>query len=88
MAYVKALAHRLGQEPWGQAVARLTFFWPDRRRRDIRNAEHAMKAAYDGLIDAGVIQDDNADVLTHELTEFEVDRDNPRVEITVTRVEH
>ena len=76
-----------GKRPmWTRAVAQLTFYWPDKRRRDIRNAEHAMKAAYDGLVDAGIITDDSADVLTHLPTRFEVDREQPRVELEIRQI--
>lgn len=70
---------------WSQAVAQTTFYWPDRRRRDVANAEASLKAAWDGFVDAGLIPDDRAEVLTHEPTRFEVDRRRPRVEIRITR---
>ncbi len=68
---------------WARAVAQAVFYWPDRQRRDIRNAEASLKAAYDGIVDAGVIVDDRADVLTHEPTVFNVDPARPRVEIRI-----
>lgn len=58
----------------------------DKRRRDIRNAESMMKAAYDGIVDAGILADDSYDVLTHQPTVFERDPECPRVEIVVERV--
>lgn len=64
----------------------LTFYWKDRRGRDIRNAESMMKAAYDGIVDASVLADDSYDVLTHLPTVFECDPECPRVEISVERV--
>jgi Holliday junction resolvase RusA-like endonuclease len=71
-------------DPYKRAIAKLTFYWPDKRRRDVRNAEAAMKAAYDGIVDAGVIEDDDYLHLIHDATEFELDTQNPRVEITIT----
>jgi crossover junction endodeoxyribonuclease RusA len=73
---------RLG---WTRAVAQATFYWPDGQRRDIRNAEASLKAAYDGIVDAGVILDDRAEVLGHEATVFSVDSVRPRVEIRIMR---
>ena len=70
---------------WNRAVAQATFYWPDRQRRDIRNAEASLKAAYDGIVDAGVIVDDRAEVLEHEATAFWVDPARPRVEIRIMR---
>lgn len=68
---------------WMKATATLAFYWPNRIRRDVRNAEAAMKPAYDGIVDAGIITDDNAEVLSHGMTTFDVDKVNPRVEITL-----
>lgn len=70
-----------------KASAKLYFFFKDKRRRDIRNFEAGMKAAYDGLVDGGLIIDDNADVLTHEPTVFDIDPVAPRVEIIITNLE-
>jgi len=71
---------------WTQATAQLTFYWPDRRRRDVRNAEAAFKAGEDGLVDAGIIKDDCATVLTWEPTKFEYEkhrRDEMRLVVTI-----
>ena len=72
--------------PWEKASARYVFYWKDKRRRDIMNANAAMKPAMDGIVDAGIIVDDDYKHLTHETTEFKFDKDNPRVEITVSEV--
>ena len=39
-------------------VAEVTFTFPDRRRRDQDNALAGLKAAWDGLVDAGLLADD------------------------------
>jgi Holliday junction resolvase RusA-like endonuclease len=72
--------------PWQKAIAWEVFYFPDKRKRDYRNFEQRMKPFYDGLKDAGVIVDDDREHLSHEPTEFKIDRDNPRVEITVREV--
>lgn len=72
---------------WPRAIAQATFYWPNRCRRDIRNAEHSLKAAYDGLVDAQLILDDSSDVLTHNETKFDLDPRKPRVEIRLTKKE-
>lgn len=71
--------------PWESATAQDAFYWPYRRRRDTRNAEVMLKAAYDGLVEAGLLADDDALTLAHEPTRFEIDKECPRVEITITR---
>ena len=70
---------------WPAAVARAVFYWPTRRRRDLRNAEAMLKPAYDGIVDAKLIPDDNVDFLTHEPTVFDFDKRDPRVEIRLRR---
>ena len=45
-------------------TATVTFWMPDRRRRDLDNLLAAMKPAWDGLVDAGLLADDNADQLS------------------------
>ena len=44
----------------------------------------AMKAAIDGLVDAGVLADD--DMLMPETPAFEVDKKNPRVVVVIRPV--
>lgn len=70
-----------------RASAKLYFFFKEKRRRDLRNFEAGMKAAYDGLVDGGLIIDDNSEVLTHETTVFDIDPIAPRVEIIITNLE-
>jgi len=48
---------------WTAASIEATFYFPTVRRRDPDNCLAALKAAFDGLRDAGVIADDNR--LTH-----------------------
>lgn len=84
-AGLTALAAAGRRLSWARAVAQATFYWPDRQRRDIRNAEASLKAAYDGIVDAGVIVDDQAEALEHDQTVFQVDPTRPRVEIRIIR---
>jgi crossover junction endodeoxyribonuclease RusA len=70
---------------WKSAEAEATFYFADRRRRDRDNLLASLKAAFDGIAAAGVVEDD-AD-LTHLPVRIEVDRENPRVEIVLRRTE-
>lgn len=70
---------------WDTATAAVTFFLPDRRRRDKDNLMASLKPAWDGIADAGVVTDDAG--LTQLPPRLEVDRENPRVEITLTQAE-
>ena len=70
---------------WKAAEAEATFFFRDKRRRDRDNLLASLKAAFDGIAAAGVVEDD-AD-LTHLPVRVEVDKADPRVEIKIRRTE-
>ena len=57
------------------------FFWPDKRRRDKDNAVASLKAAFDGLQDGGVIENDAE--LDINVAIFHVDHAHPRVELII-----
>lgn len=82
-AYTKSLA-KIGKRPkpqWPAGTLDVVFYWPDKRRRDPMNALAALKPAVDGMVGAGVLADD--DKLMPGSTRFEIDKEAPRVEITV-----
>ena len=80
-----ALVHRNPQ--WERAEITYRFFWPDRRNRDFDNFKTVMKPAVDGIVDAGLIADDNAKNLRGSGNDFaEYDKANPRVEIVIERL--
>ena len=60
------------------------FFFKTRRRRDRDNLLASLKAAFDGLADAGLVADDSG--LIHMPVEQYIDRADPRVELVVERV--
>lgn len=60
---------------------RVTFHFPDRRRRDVANYLAACKAYFDGFTDARVWTDDS--VVTHWETSAAIDSMRPHVEIEV-----
>lgn len=72
---------RTRQPRWPAAFAQAVFYVKDRRRRDRDNLAAALKAAWDGIADAGVVENDAG--ITHLPVRIEVDRANPRVMITV-----
>lgn len=72
----------LPQPPrWRTANAQVTFYAPDRRRRDRDGVLTSLKAAFDGIADAGVIVDDSGFI--HHPVLMEYDPNNPRVEIRI-----
>ena len=72
--------------PFPVVVAQETYYWPTKRRRDVRNAEASLKAYYDGFVRAGLLVDDDIDHLTHLPSRFAYDKEDPRVEVVITTV--
>jgi len=70
-------------EPVRTAVnAQYRYYMPTARKCDLVNL---VQATNDILVKAGIIEDDNyAIVASHDGSGVEVDKDNPRVEITLT----
>ena len=64
----------------------ITWYEPD-RRRDPDNITAGQKFILDGLVAGGVIKDDSQRYVNSISHQFEVDRENPRVEIEVQEVE-
>ena len=64
----------------GKVVVELTYFWPDRRRRDTHNR---IKELMDVLQAAGAFAND-CQALARE-RDFLIDRQQPRVEVAVRR---
>ena len=69
--------------PFAAVTVQPVFYFRDKRRRDRDNAGAMLKAAYDGLVDAGLLADD--ETLTPLVAELRIDKGNPRVELTITR---
>lgn len=71
--------------PWPLASVSAVFYHKQERRRDTDNYMAMLKPAYDGLVDAGILIDDDWKHLKREEPRFEIDKENPRVELTVAR---
>ena len=61
------------------------FYHTPKRRRDDVNHLAMLKSAYDGVVDAGLLPDDDCEHLRTIGAEFYVDIKNPRVELIFTR---
>jgi len=90
LAEFKKSARRLAAlETWNQVSScqfksyRLDFFWPTKRRRDKDNAAAMCKAYLDGVADCSSQDDSEWDF---DGVRFEIDRDNPRLEIVFTEL--
>lgn len=72
---------------WARATVLAKFYHKTERRRDDVNHLAMLKPAYDGLVEAGLLSDDDSKHLTTLPAEFYIDRENPRVELHLTRLE-
>lgn len=67
---------------WNTANCKVIWYARTRRRMDRDNCLAMLKAAFDGLVDAGVLIDDCG--LTHLPLELHCDPQQPRVELLVS----
>ena len=72
-------------EHWEKASVLAIFYHKTKRRRDALNSLASLKGAIDGIIDAGLLPDDNANYLRSEGAEFAIDTEWPRVELIFTK---
>ena len=87
LACEAATAAGVESGPWAKATVAAVFFHYHKRRRDDVNHLAMLKPVYDGLVDAGLLADDDAEHLTTLPARFEIDHDFPRVELTIERAE-
>lgn len=72
-------------ERWEAASVRVVFYHKTRRRRDDVNALAMLKSAYDGVVEAGLVPDDDRGHLRTDGADFAIDKSWPRVEMTFER---
>lgn len=75
------------RKQWDAATIVYRFYFPDRLRRDAANAIQATKPAIDGVVDAGLIPDDDWTHLQIAGVECAVDKGAPRVELVFRRTD-
>lgn len=78
-------AEQIESAPWERATVQAAFYRKTKRRRDPDNDNASLKSAYDGLVDARLIPDDDYNHLQRLPPSTHVDREYPRVVLTVTR---
>ncbi len=76
---------RIETMPWEKVTIEVLFYFVHSRRRDPDNAMGSLKAAYDGIVDAGLVEDDDSKHMERKEPIFRVDRKYPRVVFTITR---
>ncbi|QFG10310.1 RusA-like Holliday junction resolvase [Mycobacterium phage DyoEdafos] len=80
----RKLAQQAGLQDLGPSVVSVTWYAPDKRRRDTDSLGPFLKAALDGLVQAGVWPDDHSDYVVE--TRMAINKSqvrNPRIEIKV-----
>ena len=70
---------------WDRATILARFYHKTVRRRDDVNHLAMLKSAYDGVVMAGLLPDDDREHLRTIGAEFYIDKKNPRVELVFTR---
>lgn len=71
--------------PYTVPVAvRVCWYTPNAIRRDTDALGPFLKAAQDGLVQAGVVVDDDSRHIRSATTVIDMDRERPRIEITIT----
>lgn len=70
---------------WEKATVKVIFYHKTIRRRDDVNHLAMLKSAYDGVVEAGLLPDDDSKHLRTEGAEFKLDKEWPRVEMVFTR---
>lgn len=68
--------------PWPTATVALTYYFKTNRKRDLDNLNSWFKAGFDGLADAGIVDDDSAFIPAPP--SWEIDKLCPRIEIKIT----
>jgi crossover junction endodeoxyribonuclease RusA len=78
MSFYESVAPR-----WKTATVLIRAYFKDARKRDKDNIMASCKAYFDGLADAGLIDNDSG--LTHLPMVVAIDKKNPRIEMVVTK---
>lgn len=71
--------------PWEHVKVDIRVFYRTKRTRDEDNAMGSFKSYYDGIVDSGLVADDDKANMTRTMPELLFDSKFPRVEITLTR---
>lgn len=81
---IKSAINDRPDKPFGKATVHITYFFPDRRRRDPDN--YSGKMILDPLVCEGILLDDSFSNIVLRLSSS-YDKENPRTEITITEIE-
>lgn len=83
---VMALAKRQGIKDLRESIITVTWYAPDKRRRDNDSLSPFLKATKDALVTVGVWPDDHCFWVVEDRMSVKLDRSNPRIEILLQEV--
>ena len=86
LSALKAIEQQ-GVSGWQKAELHASFYYKTKRRRDSLNSMGMLKGAIDGVIDAGLLPDDDSEHLIPLAPSICLDTYAPRVELTFTRLD-
>ncbi len=72
--------------PWGCVSVDVRIFYRTNRTRDEDNAMGSLKSYYDGIVDSGLVADDDKSNMVRTIPELLLDDKSPRVEMTLMRM--
>lgn len=84
-ARIAALSQDIQTGPWDRATIQATFYHKQKRRRDDINHMAMLKPAYDGIVESGLLFDDDSEHLTTLPAKFLIDKEQGRVELKIIR---
>ncbi len=72
--------------PWEHVIVLVSIYYSTRRRRDDDNAMGSLKPYYDGIVDSGLVADDDKINMTRIMPRLLFDNKSPRVDMLLTRL--
>jgi len=78
---------KIETSPWPMVKVEPVYFHKTERRRDQDNHIAMLKNVYDGIVDSGLVADDDWKHMERISPKFEIDKDFPRVELRITRID-
>lgn len=85
-ARIATLANGIETGPWMKATIEATFYHKQKRRRDDINHLQMLKNAYDGIVESGLLFDDDSEHLTTLPAKFLIDKKQGRVELKIVHI--
>ena len=80
-AIILAIKAGIPLRPFKKAHISITFIAKDKRKRDLDNLFAAMKSTVDAIVDAGVLEDDDADHVSYTIQFERGEEDNTIIDI-------